>query len=95
MSISLPPRLDRVTSLLSPLRVTRESEDHGVSGLHFGIAHYAFLLHTSFSASVFVVLKPSSIMKHVLSITKHVVFTIINHVLFSNLMWVLYFYLIT
>ena len=38
-SISLPPRLSRVKSLLTPLRVTRESEDHGVSGLYFVVAH--------------------------------------------------------
>ena len=37
-SISLPPRLVRVTSLFSPLRVTRESEEHDVSRLYFMIA---------------------------------------------------------
>ena len=41
-------------------------------------------LHLCIAALVFVVvLKPSSIMKHMLPIIKHVVFT--------NLMWVLYF----
>ena len=38
-SISLPPRLGRVKSLLTPLRVTRESEEHGVSGLYFVVTH--------------------------------------------------------
>ena len=60
------------------------------------IARGALFLHTCFAALVFVVLKPSSIIKHVLlSLIKHVLFTIIKHVLFTNLMWVLYFYRIT
>ena len=66
VSISLPPRLSRVKSMLSPLRVTRESKEHGVSRLYFVVARRAVFLHSCFAAPVFVVLKPSSIMKHVL-----------------------------
>ena len=33
------PRLGRVMSLFSPLRVTRESEEHDVSGLYFVVLH--------------------------------------------------------
>ena len=36
VSIFLPSRMGRVTSLFSSLRITRESEEHGVSRWYFG-----------------------------------------------------------
>ena len=52
VSISLPSRLGQVTSLIFPLRVTKESEEHDVSGLYFVIARSALFIHPCFAAPV-------------------------------------------